>query len=194
MMKKRFYAIAFAVAILFVGGMFIPSQGGAAIVTIDIQAYIDGRDLLSIQGNTLQWQHLNYDVPGINGGNNFPTYITTQVDGVTQMDNYAWYPTWLSYPFSDVLLLTPAIPATSDVSLEVLSYRNYLSMYQVPDAGNGYKTIIDFNDNGSGGAYWYEAKLSYTAGSTSSVPEPATMLLLGLGLVGLAGVRRKFRK
>jgi hypothetical protein len=41
------------------------------------------------------------------------------------------------------------------------------------------------------GSYWYMDNFTYN--ESASVPEPATMLLLGLGLMGIAGIRRKFK-
>ncbi len=59
---------------------------------------------------------------------------------------------------------------TSDVLLDNHSYNGYLDM------------II------------YSGKLNNVQFEIDPVPEPTTMLLLGTGLIGLAGFRRKFKK
>jgi len=49
-------------------------------------------------------------------------------------------------------------------------------------------------DLGPAGDHWGAGFKNITLNITpSSIPEPATMLLLGLGMVGLAGVKKKFK-
>jgi len=62
--------------------------------------------------------------------------------------------------------------------------------YGVISAGGISKIIIQ---NGGGGGIEVD-HLQYGREVQVPVPEPATLLLVGLGLVGLAGVRRKFQK
>lgn len=69
---------------------------------------------------------------------------------------------------------------------------------QVSPSTNHYVNFMalpDFNSfSMSSTQFAFEADNIAVGYNPSRVPEPATMLLLGLGLMGLAGVRRKMRK
>lgn len=187
-MKRASQLVFVGLVVFLFSVLFITPSSFASTMTLDVQAYIDGRDRLTLQGSTLTWNHYDYDRPGTNGGANAPVYISTTLDGNPVLTNVEW---WDPRNQNTAVYtgLSPAVPATEDVTPAAVQARSSLWMVQAPNAGNSYTTIIEFNDNGPGGAAWYEARLTYTA-----VPLPGAILLFAPGLAGLAAIRRRFKK
>jgi hypothetical protein len=191
----RFRRLVIAAALMVA---FLPGVGRA--FTIDIQAVIDGRDQLIIQGDTLQWHHFEKWPVGLHiigaGPNDpvpdFPTVITTPA-----MNQVEWYPVWPQWAigsdieaYSSVFSgLTPMLPADGlPVTLTVITARGAVSVLEQPNAANNYTFVLEFNDVPIGSAAWYEVQLDIP-----EVPVPPSALLLGTGLLGLAVWGRRGR-
>lgn len=175
-----------------------PINAHAAAIVLEIEALIDGRDQLIIQGNTLQWHHFDFAAVGRHSGQNLPTVISATQNGVTLMDRVEWVPTWSAPPpdriareeFSSVFTgLVPALPLEElTVQLIEVQSRNSTSIIELPTASNGFSTVVEFNDNPLGGSEIYIARLEFDI--VTEAPEPGTIALFSLGLIGIGLARR----
>lgn len=177
-MKRLLGALALAAIAL------LPGKSSATVVTVEVWAWIDGRDFLYVQGPNVFWRHWDYNIPGREDGHNDPTYISTTLDGAPVLTNYPWYPDWPNGTgygaYSSVFTgLAPSAPLMDSIfSWEVLAARYSLTLNDGPSSMNGYTTVLDFNDNPPGGAAWYGVKMRY-----EFVPEPTGLAVLGAGLL-----------
>ena len=69
-------------------------------------------------------------------------------------------------------------------------------MYVFDLDGLGWDGMADLEVRGFWEGEGVSGSISHISmhGTSTSVPEPGTMFLLGTGLVGLAGLRRRFKK
>lgn len=152
---------------------WITGSTAAAFATplvLEVEAFVDGRDHLLIQGATVQWHHFDFAAVGRINGLNEPTYLTTSLHGDVSMDRVPWIPDWPQPPPAEIRYeawssvftgLTPVVPTDPDllgVTLTAIQARESVSLIQSPGPNNGYTTIVEFDDFDSSGPDWYHCE------------------------------------
>lgn len=156
------------------------------------RAWIDGRSRLVLDDSTARWDHFDFAAPGRLDCNIGAAIQPTTIDG------FDWFPVWPDVPdcenrdcgcSSDTYTgLLPAIPdAEVFVALNVIVARGPVTLVEVPQAANGYRVVIEFDDNGFNGADWYEIEIdlgdcgsaNHCTSTPNSTGQPALISVSG---------------
>jgi hypothetical protein len=132
-------------------------------------------------------------------------YVSQTVNGtaLNSVDSLSYNFSYQNYLGGNTLtvgLLINGIQVDSFVAPDVGFSGNYfsatdtVSFSPIPGGGTyALSMVLENTIPGGGGSIAFADGGNWTLGATA-VPEPATMLLLGFGLAGVAGVRRKVKK
>jgi hypothetical protein len=188
-MKLSIAHIALAPALLLLA---LPAAAAPQSHGIHVRAFIDGRSQLVLDGSMARWEHFDFAAPGrleCNLGAEIqPTYI----------DGEAWYPEWPDRVDCEnrdcgcsSSLFTRMHQPVPDAEIfpvfEVIQGRGSSALVELPVAANGYRIVIEFNDNAMGGADWYEVCLTlpdcgvqrYCSATPNSTGEAAYLEIAG---------------
>jgi len=144
----------------------------------------------------------NPSVPSLSVTMSGSQYGTVTLDPNVNAGAQAWLwspPANISgSPISDILV--GQIPISTPIAIVgQISFQTPIAMigqipFQTPLVNGAIiDSLIDVH-YADGSSATFSVQFLNNGGVTSSVPEPTTMLLLGLGLTGLAGFRRKFKQ